>query len=146
MRCVTLLCLVFVAGCGLEYELNSVPGHQLYVGCTTADDCPIELPECRTHRFYTDEDQTEIVESRLCTVSCPDGQCPDALVDGSGGPEMLVMGVCVDVDDEGFVGRFQPGGSCFALQETDGSEECPTVGTRLLSYWDGERQGALCVP
>ena len=87
-----LLALSACAGGGGP-PFNSVPGTELYVGCLSDLDCPVELPTCRTHRFFVegqtfeDNETLEVVAASQCTVPCgPDvGLCPDGIVTGFGG-------------------------------------------------------------
>lgn len=149
-----LLLVVVLAGCadrGQSPPLNSVPGTQLYIACEFDEDCPIELPICRTHRLYVDSSEVDTIDVRQCTVEC-DGveACPQGILPGDVGTYVAVSSFCLAVNDDGIVDEASPPNAyyCFAgrTPPLDGGDDyCLTDGTMLTSFWGGQSDTVLCL-
>jgi hypothetical protein len=131
---------------------NSVPGDELYIACELDADCPIELPICRTNRFYLTNAEDEVLEVRQCTAECQGSHadCPRGVLPFIGGTYYGVHGICLPVNDDGVV--YETGEPriryCFANDISPmlaGEDGCYTVGDSLTSVWDGVNQYDLCL-
>jgi hypothetical protein len=147
-----LMTLACADGSGGGPRPNSVPGDELYIACEFDADCPVELPLCRTTRFYLTNAEDDVLEVRQCTVECQGSHadCPRGVLPFIGGTYYGVPSLCLSVNDDVFVyDTADPRVSyCFANNTSarfDGDDGCATVGDSLTSVWDGISQYELCL-
>lgn len=155
MRLLLVLPLVTLAcadGRGGGPRPNSVPGDELYVACELDADCPIELPLCRTSRFYLTSAEDDVLEVRQCTVECQGihSECPRGVLPFIGGTYYGVPSGCLPVNEDGVVYRTDEPRAwyCFADDASpmfEGDDGCATLGSSRTSVWNGSSQYDLCL-